>query len=77
MALVRTLPYLLRWAKGSRAGICRVDVTTGERRLWKDIRPADPSGLNIQRVVMTADGQICVYAATRTLSRLFLVEGLK
>ncbi len=57
--------------------VYRVDVTTGERQRWRDIRSADPAGLNIQRVVLTPDGQTCVYAATRTLSRLFLAEGLK
>jgi Tol biopolymer transport system component len=57
--------------------IFRIDLATGERRLWKDIRPADPTGLDIQRVLLTPDGRTLVYAATRTLSRLFLVEGLR
>lgn len=85
--------WFIRWEAGGKAlftflrssdaqsilvwKIFRIDLTTGERQLWKDIRPNDPTGLDIQRVLLTPDGKTVVYAATRTLSRLFLVEGLR
>jgi hypothetical protein len=57
----------------------RVDVTTGRREPWLDTRPPDPAGVDqISRAAcLTPDGRYYVYAYLRTLSDLFLVEGLR
>ena len=58
--------------------IFRVDMTTGERSLWKELTPPDPAGvLTMGPIVMTPDGKSYVYSYRRTLDELFLVEGLK
>jgi Tol biopolymer transport system component len=60
------------------AKIYRLDVTTGERSLWKELTPPDPAGvLLIGPIVMTPDGKSYVYSYRRTLDELFLVEGLR
>jgi len=58
--------------------VFRVDMTTGERSLWKELTPPDPAGvLSMGPIVMTPDGKSYVYSYRRTLDELFLVEGLR
>jgi outer membrane protein assembly factor BamB len=60
------------------AKVYRVDMTTGDRSLWKELTPPDPAGvLLIGPILMTADGKSYVYSYRRTLDELFLVEGLR
>jgi Tol biopolymer transport system component len=60
------------------ARVYQVDVTTGKRELWKELRPADPAGTRgINRVLITPDGKSYAYHYNRFLSELFLVEGLR
>lgn len=55
-----------------------VDVASGERKLWKEILPADPAGTyGISGLAVNPDGKSYVYTLARTLSDLYLVEGLK
>ncbi len=70
--------YLLALADGPRAEIYRVDLATGERRLWKELAPPDPVGLfGVPRVLLSADGQSYVYSWLRLLDELYLVDGLR
>jgi len=57
----------------------RIDLQTGERKLWKEIQPADPSGIiGVGTVRLTPDGAVYAYSANRVASSdLYLVEGLK
>jgi len=58
--------------------IYRVDTQTGEETLWKELTPADPAGIRgIASVRITPDGESYVYNFRRTLSELYLVEGLE
>jgi eukaryotic-like serine/threonine-protein kinase len=58
--------------------IYRVEVASGRRELWKEITPADPTGLSgLGGILMTGDGRTCIYNYSRFLSRLYLVDGLK
>jgi len=55
-----------------------VDVASGQRKLWKEIMPADPAGTyGIEGLAVNPDGKSYVYTLGRTLSDLYLVEGLK
>jgi eukaryotic-like serine/threonine-protein kinase len=55
-----------------------VDAASGERKLWKEILPADPAGTyGIWGLAVNPDGKSYVYTLARTLSDLYLVEGLK
>ncbi len=67
------------WKRGDvPARVTRVDVETGRREPWKELIPADPSGVErISNVLVTPDGKGYAYCFTRLLSDLFVVEGLK
>ncbi len=68
--------YLGRITNPARVDVC--DVSTGERRLWKEIVPPDPAGvLAIGPILITPDGKSYVYSYRRLLDDLFLVTGLK
>ena len=58
--------------------IYRLDLATGQRELWKSLMPADTTGLDSSSSPrLTPDGKYYAYSYERTLSDLYLVEGLK
>jgi len=55
-----------------------VDVASGQRRPWRELRPPDPAGVvSIGPIVMTADGSAYAYSYRRLLDDLFLADGLQ
>lgn len=57
--------------------VFRVDLESGQRTLWKEITPPDPSGIaGAINVVITPDGKSYAYTYRRVLSDLYLVPGL-
>jgi Tol biopolymer transport system component len=60
------------------AQVYRVDVATGKRTFWRAFEPSDAAGIdNITTVLISADEKAYVYGYIRTLSDLYLVQGLK
>jgi len=58
--------------------VYRLDVVSGNRSLWKELMPPDPSGVEfVGPVLPTPDGKSYVYGYRRLLSDLYLVEGLQ
>ena len=60
--------------------VLRVEMATGRREPWLDTSPPDPAGvsrLDSSGAALTPDGRYYAYAYLRTLSDLFLVEGLR
>jgi Tol biopolymer transport system component len=69
--------FVARYRRAS-AHVFRLDVETGERTLWKELRPRDPAGVNVVwGLVMTPDGESYAYTYFQTLSELYVVEGLR
>ncbi len=69
---------LLVATRGVPAKILRVDLTTGKREEWKEIAPSDPAGVeNLPVIRFSADSKSYAYSYFRTLSDLYVVEGLK
>ncbi len=63
---------------GPSARIDRLDLATGRREPWKEILPADAAGVvRVSSVFLAPDGSFYVYAYSRVLSNVYLVEGLK
>ncbi len=63
---------------GLPAIVSLVDTTTGKRKVWKQIVPADAAGVdNVGNILFTPDMKSYVYSYTRNLSDLYLVEGLR
>jgi len=59
------------------AQIYRIDLATGERRLWKEINPSDPAGVLYGNIMLARDGEHYIYRVRRVTGQLFLGEGLK
>ena len=60
------------------AKVERLDITTGQKQLWRQLMPADGAGVtDIGPILVSADAKSYVYEYGRTLSDLYLVEGLK
>jgi hypothetical protein len=60
------------------AKVFELELSTGKRKLWKELVPADAAGIDtIRGVAITPDARAYVYGYIRTLSDLYLVEGLK
>jgi eukaryotic-like serine/threonine-protein kinase len=58
--------------------IDRLELSSGRRVLWKEIMPADPTGVTeINGVHLTPDGRGYCYNYMRAISRLYVVEGLR
>jgi Tol biopolymer transport system component len=58
--------------------IYTLDLSTGEKRLWKKLMPSDPTGIGpINTPLFTPDGKSYVYYYSRSLSELYLAEGLR
>ena len=57
----------------------KLDLTTGRRRPWKQLMPADPAGvISIDRIVVSRDGGSYAYSYQRiTSSDLYVVDGLQ
>ena len=57
--------------------IDRVEIATGARSLWKELRPPDPAGIiYFGGIVTTPDGSRYAYTYARSMSDLYLVEGI-
>ncbi len=58
--------------------IDRVDVATGRAALWREIAPADRTGMTaVSSVWISADESTVTYTVQRLLSELYLSEGLR
>ena len=68
--------YVATGDVGDRS-VHRLDLTTGEKTLWRRLQPRDPTGtVFIGDPVITPDGSCVVYTYFRQISDLYLVEGL-
>jgi dipeptidyl aminopeptidase/acylaminoacyl peptidase len=60
------------------ARVTRVELATGRRSAWKQLMPSDPAGVvTIGPILLTPDAKTAVYGYHRTLSDLYLVDGMK
>ncbi len=61
----------------TRADVERIDMQTGERTAWAELRPADPAGVsNVQPVFLAKDLETYAYSYRRRLSEMFLARNL-
>jgi hypothetical protein len=79
----------LRWSRDGRfvfvrrrggppIRIERVDLATGRSEPWREIAPADRSGLvGVSAVSFSEDGKAYAYTYHRLLSELYLADGLR
>lgn len=69
--------YLFRFGE-IPAKVVALELSTGKRNLWKELVPADAAGIDtIRGITITPDARAYVYGYIRTLSDLYVVDGLK
>jgi Tol biopolymer transport system component len=60
------------------ADMHRIDITTGERKLYRQLSPSDATGVDgLTRVVMTPDESTLVFSYPQSLCDLYVIEGLR
>lgn len=66
-------------AEGSLpASIFRLSLASGTKTLLWQIAPADPAGvLGLRTIRVTPDGRFCFFSYRRTLSQLYVADGLR
>jgi serine/threonine protein kinase len=72
--------FLLALERGSLpARVVRIEVATGRREPWKELAPAEATGLfGVNQIRITPDGRWYVYGYARAAtSDVYLVEGVK
>ncbi len=58
--------------------VFRLELATGKRELAREVMPADGSGIvDIAPILITPDGKSYVYGFQRTLSDLYILDGVK
>jgi Tol biopolymer transport system component len=57
--------------------VYRVELATGRREIWRTLMPSDAAGVSSLSDLPTPSGEAYVYNYVRTLSDLYIVEGLK
>ncbi len=60
------------------ARVFRLEVSTGQREIWREFMPADPAGIfALTAAAISADGQTVLFLWNRSPSELYQAEGLK
>ncbi|MGH9460079.1 MAG: protein kinase domain-containing protein, partial [Vicinamibacteria bacterium] len=55
--------------------VLKLNLSTGEREIWKELEPADSAGVfTVSLIYMTRDGERYIYSYRRTLSDLYLAS---
>ena len=68
----------VRGREGVPGRVYRVDPSTGEREIWKELLPEGPAGVGlVDAIQITPDGRSYAYSYSRRLLDLYLIEGLK
>lgn len=58
--------------------VFQVDIATGRRTLWKELRPPDSAGVySIIDFEITPDASAYVYSYSRLLSQLYVAQGIR
>jgi hypothetical protein len=56
----------------------RLDFASGKRAFLRDVTPAGPTGVaRLSTLQLTPDGRAYCYSFMRSLSRLYMVDGLR
>ncbi len=69
--------FLRQSHEPSSLEIERLDISTGRKQTWRELKTPDPVGVQIGEIVMTPDGNAYAYSFRRDISTLYLAKGLK
>jgi eukaryotic-like serine/threonine-protein kinase len=57
--------------------VMRIDVATGGREIWRELRTPDKTAFFFGSVVLSGDGRFYAFSYQRDLANLYVVKGLK
>jgi eukaryotic-like serine/threonine-protein kinase len=57
--------------------VFKIDLSTGRRELWKELRPSQAAGIRWSAVSVTPDGRTFLHMYSRLLSNLYVAEGIR
>ena len=57
--------------------VFRIDLSTGQRSLWKELRPAQVAGIRMSQVSVTPDGRSFLHMYSRLLANLYVADGIR
>ena len=89
LADLETLESVIRWSGDGRflflrkleepalLKISKLEVATGRKEIWKELKIPDPVGVQMREVVLTPDGNSYAYSFQRDIATLYLVTGLR
>ena len=69
--------FLRKSEDPSTVKIQRLDIASGRKESWRELKTPDPVGVQIGQVAMTPDGSAYAYSFQRDISTLYLAKGLK
>jgi hypothetical protein len=69
--------FLRKSIDPSSLRISRLDIATGRKELWKELKTLDPVGVQIGQVVLTPNGNSYAYSFQRDISTLYLAREVK
>jgi hypothetical protein len=59
-----------------KLSIFRVEVSTGKKDLWRELKPPEPGAVFFGPVALSADGKSYAFSFQRDLAVLYLATGL-
>jgi Tol biopolymer transport system component len=69
--------FLQKLVEPSVLTVSRLDLNTGRKEQWKELKTPDPVGVQIRDAVITPDGKSYAYSFQRDIVTLYLAEGLR
>jgi serine/threonine protein kinase len=70
--------YFRPGAREFPARVLRLDLATGRREVWKELMPGDPAGITtLSPSAISEDGKTVLFIYARSLSDLYVAQGLK
>jgi Tol biopolymer transport system component len=57
--------------------VFRIDLSTGQRSIWKELHPSQVAGVRLSQVSVTPDGRSFLHMYSRLLSNLYVADGIK
>jgi Tol biopolymer transport system component len=57
--------------------VFRIDLSTAQRTLWKELHPPQVAGIRLSQVSVTPDGRSFLHMYSRLLSNLYVADGIK
>ena len=57
--------------------VFKIDLSTGQRATWRELRPSQIAGIRLSQISVTPDGRSFLHMYSRLLSNLYVAEGIR